>query len=492
MMENPRSVETFQSRCRFGLAQADITPPVGIYHRMWGAASHDRSTGVHRPLTASAVAFGSLEEEGPPAESEQILILLDHVLLWPAEMDLLLERASRLSGVGCESLLVVFSHTHAAGLMGMERESLPGGELIRPYLERVAAAVGDLISTARSRPRTATITYGFGRCSLARNRDLWDEQLQQYVCGYNPEGPSDDALLVARVTGERDEPLASIVNYACHPTTLAWQNTLISPDFPGAMREVVERETGAPCLFLQGASGDLGPKEGFVGELETADRNGRQLGYAALSALCELPPPNRRFRYTGPRESGATLGTWAWTRFSRGEVRRSRRWKMRRWAIDLPYRGPSLTRDQIESELQRCEAGEARARAAGDEARAGDFRALAEQQTRRLQRLEFLPPGESLAYSIWLWSIGNAFWLAVEGEPYQLLQTSLRERFPGVPIMVASLANGARANYLPPAGAYGSGRYPDTIAVLAKGALETIIGEAGNQIEEWLVRSGGC
>ena len=486
MKENTGSVETFQSRCRFGLAQADITPPVGIYHRMWGAASHDRSTGVHRPLTAAAAAFGSLEEDRPPSESEQILILLDHVLLWPAETDLLLERASRRSGVSRDSLLVVFSHTHAAGLMGMERESLPGGELIPGYLERLAATVGELISAARSRSQTATIAYGFGRCSLARNRDLWDHELQRYVCGYNPEGPSDDTLMVARVTGERDEPVASFVNYACHPTTLAWQNTLISPDYPGAMREVVERETGAPCLFLQGASGDLGPREGFVGDVEVADRNGRQLGYAALSALCELPPPNRRFRYTGPRESGATLGTWSWTRLSPEEERRCSRWKVKHWTVDLPYRRTSLTREQVETELARCRAGEEQARAAGDQAGAADFRALAEQQTRRLQRIESLPPGESLAYSIRLWNIGNAFWLAVEGEPYQVLQRSLRERFPGVPIMVASLANGARANYMIPAGAYGSGRYPDTIAVLAQGSLETVINEAGNQIERWL------
>jgi len=486
MRENARSAETFQSRCRFGLAQADITPPVGIYHRMWGAASHDRSTGVHRPLTASAVAFGGLDEDGRPAELEQFLILLDHVLLWPAEMDLLLERSSRDSGVSRDSLLVVFSHTHAAGLMGMERESLPGGELIPGYLKRLAAAVGELISAARSRLQPATVAYGFGRCSLARNRDLWDHQLQRYVCGYNPDGRSDDTLLVARVTGARHEPLATFVNYACHPTTLAWQNTLISPDYPGAMREVVERETGAPCLFLQGASGDLGPREGFVGDLDVADRNGRQLGYAALAALCELPPPNRRFCYTGPRESGATLGTWSWTRLSPHEQRRCSRWKMKRWTVDLPYRGTSLTREQVESERERCRAGEEKARAAGDEARAADFRALAEQQTRRLQRIESLPPGETLSYSIWLWKFGDAFWLIVEGEPYQVLQRSLRERFPGVPIVVASLANGARAGYMIPAEAYGTGRYPDTIAVLAKGSLETVIDVAGNQIEEWM------
>ena len=44
-----------QTRGRFALAHADITPPAGIYHRMWGAALHDRATGVHRPLRATAM-----------------------------------------------------------------------------------------------------------------------------------------------------------------------------------------------------------------------------------------------------------------------------------------------------------------------------------------------------------------------------------------------------------------------------------------------------
>jgi hypothetical protein len=104
--------------------------------------------------------------------------------------------------------------------------------------------------------------------------------------------------------------LASIVNYACHPTTLAWENTLISPDYIGAMRELVERDTGAPCLFLQGASGELGPREGFVGDTAVADRNGRELGYAALSALTALPAAGTTFVYAGPVVSGATLGSW--------------------------------------------------------------------------------------------------------------------------------------------------------------------------------------
>ena len=75
-MRTSTRVDTPQSRCRAGFARADITPPVGIYHRMWGAALHDRATGVHSPLTATALWLGALEG------TEQRLILgLDHCLL---------------------------------------------------------------------------------------------------------------------------------------------------------------------------------------------------------------------------------------------------------------------------------------------------------------------------------------------------------------------------------------------------------------------------
>ena len=49
-------VDSPENICRAGVARCDITPPVGIYHRMWGAALHDRSTGVHRPLTATVLS----------------------------------------------------------------------------------------------------------------------------------------------------------------------------------------------------------------------------------------------------------------------------------------------------------------------------------------------------------------------------------------------------------------------------------------------------
>ena len=65
---------------------------------------------------------------------------------------------------------------------------------------------------------------------------------------------------VIRVADTDGKLLATIVNYPCHPTTLAWDNTLISPDYIGALRETVEATTGSMCLFLLAPCGEIGPK----------------------------------------------------------------------------------------------------------------------------------------------------------------------------------------------------------------------------------------
>lgn len=477
-------VDTPQSRCRFGIARADITPPVGIYHRMWGAAAHDRSTGVHRPLTATAMLFESLDKS-VAGDRLQAVLALDHCLLWGNETDELRARLTAATGLAAEQILITFSHTHAAGLMDRGRASLPGGDLIAPYLETLAERVADCLNRARSNLAPATIVYGHGRCAMAAERDFWDEASGQFVCGFNPAGTCDDTVLVARVTNEQRQTVATLVHYACHPTTLAWQNTLISPDFPGAMREMVEQATSAPCVFLQGASGDVGPREGFVGDVAVADRNGRQLGYAALSALEALPPPQTRFAYAGPVVSGATIGTWAHQPLDDAAQADSRVWSVRRWTLDLPYRPDLPTLEATEQLRQQLVVDEQAARQTGDAAKASECRARIERCDRQRVRLSMLPAGKCFPLAITAWRMGGAAWVAMEGEMYNLLQRSLRERFPGTPLMLMTLANGWRPAYLPTRDAYGKGIYQESIAVLAAGSLETLTEAVGEQLAQW-------
>jgi hypothetical protein len=478
-----RHVDFPYSIGNFGIARGDITPPVGIYHRLWGAATQDQATGVHRPLEAAALMFRG--PDGAGSEQEQALVAVDLCLLWAREMSDLLQKLCARTGLAREQIAVTFSHTHAGGLPGLERVHLPGGELIPAYLESLGDKLADLIQEARESVQRATITYGIGRCTMAAQRDFWDEVTGQFVCGFNPEGVADDTVLVARVTGQQGNLLATIVNYACHPTTLAWQNTLISPDFPGVMRQVVNAATNAPCVFIQGASGDLGPRHGFVGDPEVADRNGRQLGYAALAVLEALPPPLTRFSYEGPVVSGATLGAWAHVPLQESELEKLQCWQCRHWTTDLAYRSDLPTLEQTEEELRLWQDREEAARAAGDQAAIRDCRAMAERMTRRLTRLQDLPPG-AFPFPITLWQMGDAFWLAVEAELYHHFQRALRDRFPGVPIVIATLTNGSRPSYLPTADTYGKGIYQESIAVLAPGCLEELLSEIGNQIQAWI------
>ena len=77
---------------------------------------------------------------------------------------------------------------------------------------------------------------------------------------------------------------------------------------------------------------------------------------------------------------------------------------------------------------------------------------------------------------------GDAFWLAVEAEHYNILQRELRERFPDIALVVMTLMDSGRVAYLPTAETYGKGVYQETIAMLAPGSLETLIEEVAEQM----------
>jgi hypothetical protein len=434
---------------------------------MWGAALYDRATGVHRPLTATALW---LQPIGTTSGQAHLIIALDHCLLDRAEIENLCQSVEAATGMAAAHVHVAVSHTHAAGWMSRSRSHLPGGDLIGPYLDFLVEEVSLLAVEAKEHLAPATIVHGVGRCSLAAHRDFLDEAAGRFVCGFNPSGPADDTLLVGRVMGENGATLATLVNYACHPTTLAWDNTAISPDWIGAMREVVEGATRAPCLFLQGASGDLGPREGFVGDHAIADRNGRQVGYAALAALEALPQAGARFEYAGPVVSGTLIGTWKHVPQETDDA-----WRWETITVDLPYRDDLPTVEHTLAQRERWQGEEERARAGGDEARIRDCRAEVEQMTRQLRRLESLPSGKSFPLEATLGRLGDALWVLVPGEMYQVFQTALRRQLAPRPVIVSTLTDGWQPGYLPDAASYGKGIYQDAISPLAPGSLETLV-----------------
>jgi hypothetical protein len=449
------------TRCRFGIATRDVTPPVGIYARSWGAAMHEAAEGVHRPFAATATVFE------PIAGDEPTLALVAADIGWfqhlPDEHEL---RATILQRTGLEEagLLINMSHTHSGANVNSQLADKPGGELIQPYIEHLTEQIGAAILEARAALTPAWVTYGTGRCALATNRDLWDAEARRFAAGYNPDAPADDTLLVAMVTGEEGEPRATLFNYACHPTTLAWQNRLLSPDYIGAAREVMERAFGVPALFLQGASGDLAPRDDYVGDTAVADRNGRQLGHAAAAAIESLPPPGTRFVYTGIVASGANLGTWEYQSCDAGQVHAS---------------------EQLVARVSQVELRRKESLGVVDSLSGATPDSVHEQEKALRRRFLGEALGDSPVYEmpVWIWRLGGALLVAVPNEPYSVFQVELRRRMAGTPLLVLGVTN-RTMGYLSPEETYGTGLYQEQQSPFAAGCLEQTIEVAARALEE--------
>jgi hypothetical protein len=427
-----------------GIARRDITPPIGIYARSWGAAEHDCATGVHRPLTVTALAIET-------TSTRRAVVTLD-LLSWrdTADEGLVRGRIRELCRLAEVDLLVHLVHTHSGPSTCRADQDKPGGQLIGDYLESVAASAASAVAEAFRNARPSCITWGYGRCNVAQNRDL--RYGDRFLVGWNPDAAADDTLLVGRVTSDDGSLVATVVNYACHPTTLGWDNTLLSPDFVGALREVVEQwSPGAPCLFLQGASGDLGPAEQYSADPAVADKTGRSIGYAALGVLEMMPAPDVRLRMEQVVESGAPLAAWRPSRVSPSSTTTAELLHV------TVTRRPPNDRSVLERRWAHIPPGP-----------------RAERIGRALRLERSLGTQQTIEYPVWVWTLGDAVVIAHPGEAYSWFQRHLRAQLAPRPVVVMNLTNGAGSFYLPTHQAYDFDWYQVWQTRVERGALEQV------------------
>lgn len=482
------SLRSPQFQCIAAAARGDITPPVGIYHRMWGAALHDQATGVHQPLTATLLW---LESRDAAASTPRVLISLDHCILESSELVAISDAVATAVLIDPTDVLITLTHTHGSGWMARSRSEFPGGNLIEPYLHDVRKTLVRLALEAKATRGPCSAVVGFGRSALARHRDFFDAERNHAVCGLNPAGFSDDTILLTRISKPSGDPLITVVNYACHPTTLAWENTLISPDWVGSMREVVEQETQGLCMFLQGASGDLGPREGFTGDLHVAEKNGREVGFAVLSALQSLPEPGTHYVYQGPVLSGTWIGTWKHMPLPETSATALADFSWHRLEVELPYRHDLPTIEDTLRNREHWQAEEEKARDQGNTELLRHCRANSEQMTRQLTRLQALKPGRSWSLNVTVGILGESVWIFVPGELYQVFQTELRKRFAPVPLFITTLTGDWQPGYIPPASSFGYGIYQEVIAATSPGSLELLIEELSRTLRKLLSQTTG-
>jgi neutral ceramidase len=249
-----------------GTAIIDITPPLGF--AMWGySARHDQaSVGVLDPLMARAVVLS--------AGKESIAIVSLDLGRAPTRQSMAAIRKKIKEAAGIEHIFLVASHTHHGPVIELDNWPQPNNSYVRQLEEKLASVIIDAVKTRRP----ARIGVASRQVTLNRNRH-----------SRLPDPPVDRELLVLRVEDGSGKPLAHLVNFAAHPTMHPSRLLKFSADYPGAMARLVEKETGVPCLFLQGAAGDLSANAGLTpGPEKFGQALGREVLDLAKNIRCTI------------------------------------------------------------------------------------------------------------------------------------------------------------------------------------------------------------
>lgn len=453
-----------EGQALIGISRFDITPPVGIYGRMWGASKHDKSEGTHRPLYVTAMSI-----QADPTDSPAILMTVDAASLGDLdgrEALWLRKEITRALEIEDSHLMLACSHTHASPWFARSRSHLPGGDLIEEYLQKMAQTMVEVCKEAISKRDSAIITFRDGNCSLASNRDFPDpHDPSRFLTGFNPDVPADERILVGRVTRERDgKVVATIVNYACHPTSLGWDNKLVSPDYVGAMREVIEAEyDGAPSLFLQGASGDLAPAFQYVADTKVADSHGIQLGFAALSALAAMYPAGKKLAFDRAVESGAPLAYWEPKPYSVPEEV-----VITADPVGLPTKTwPSI--EELDAELSQATDSFAR-----------------ERIFRKRSIAKLVKGGSEIELRVYGWRVGKILFVGVQCEVYSIWQQKIREMFPDYAVVAITCVDYEAIGYVVPDPLHDLNLYTAWQPPFAKGVMDALFDASVSQLRKTL------
>ncbi len=263
---------------RAGVSKVDITPKT--HEVMWGF--EDRLAPAEStldPLYARVLVL-----EAGTTRLAIVALDLGRSFGEPA-LDRLREATLKAHGISC--ILASASHTHSAPVIKDEYEGEPPA-WERDALQGIESAIGKAVANlrdARLGVGTGSVYIGHNRLPLRSDGTFgWFERNPTMI----PTAPVDPTVTVLRVDGSDGQPIAILVNYACHPVVLGSDNRQYSADFPAAMNRVVEEAFSgrAMSFFLQGAPGDINPYHAVTPIAEDAvkmrDWTGQRLGAEAV------------------------------------------------------------------------------------------------------------------------------------------------------------------------------------------------------------------
>jgi hypothetical protein len=296
---------------RAGYAKADVTPSEPVFLAGYDMRNSP-SEGIwgHDRLYARVLVFEAGGQRVAFVEADVIEV---------RGTEIFRRKIADATGIPFERILLGDAHNHAA--------PSPDAELKTNWDRQFEKGLLAAATEAAAHLQPVTIAAGAGHSHVAMNRRhvipadvdsslTFDENdvsqsfgkfktdkvvsIHEFAgvvrLGANPAGPIDDAVQIVRVDKTDGKPLAVMIHYACHGTSLGGRNSKISGEWMGRMQEYVEKQfPGIGAIYLQGAAGDINPRvvgglDGYQDNIETTWALGEEVGREVARVYRSLSP----------------------------------------------------------------------------------------------------------------------------------------------------------------------------------------------------------
>ncbi len=229
-----------------GAARTDITPStpqmMGGYGVFFLSTKRCRwSTGVHDPLFATAMVFQK--------DSDVVAFLsLDLIgLASPDVNDIRNALAARVP-IDTKSIVVSSNHTHhgpdTMGLWGTVFPPHSGRD--ETYMAFLKERASQAVIEAFNRRKPARLTVAVGELAELHRNIRLDQ---------DPAASIDHTMTVLRTEDLEGVSIATLTNWACHPTAEYMDNRLISADWIGAFYQAMNRRNAGISMYVNGSIG---------------------------------------------------------------------------------------------------------------------------------------------------------------------------------------------------------------------------------------------
>ena len=256
----------YNSTLRVGVGRTDITPLPDSFLEGFEGREHS-AEGIHDPLKATALIISTNDRH-------TVIVSLDILDLPDDLVDVIWKKTQTHYHLDPCRILLNCSHTHA-GPMTWPRihlEEIPDRKKLFPdekYIQHLVESIVTAIGKALGGLRPARAFWGngetnIGMCRRASDVSVYRGEPSGYLGIYanypNPDREVDRTCPVISFADEEGRPIALVFGASCHPTTMSHDNYLVSAEYPGVARRILEERSGAPALFLQGIGGDVKPR----------------------------------------------------------------------------------------------------------------------------------------------------------------------------------------------------------------------------------------